>query len=138
MLSTRTPDGLTAPTPPSSSAPQVAAKARARAASARRAVRWNFANSSMGSHPLRHRFGLLVPEVGIGPQESEESEINHGQRAAEEVLDERQVRVRSEDFRNPFGRLARTDRTEQHERDGEDAERDLVATAAVAHRLDQA
>ena len=49
-------------------------------------------------HPFGHRPGLLPAEIGVSPQEQEEAEIQDRERAAEGVLDEGEVRVRSEDF----------------------------------------
>src|SRR6185437_9993532 len=79
------------------------------------------APASMFRHrdAVRHRLRLLPPEIGVNPQEQEEPEIQHGQGAAEGVLDGGDVRVRAEELRNPFGGLAGTDRTQQHEHDRE-------------------
>src|SRR5215467_2794745 len=91
--------------------------------------------SGMGRHPFRYRLGLLVAKVGIDPQEGEVAEIDQRHDPAESVLDERQVRFGAEQLGNPLGRLAGADGAEEEERDGEDAERDLEAAAAVADRL---
>src|SRR4029078_5463149 len=93
-------------------------------------------DSGMGGHPLRYRFGLLVAEAGGDPQEDEEAEIDRREQAPELALDEGQVGIRAEEFRDAFGGLTRADRAEQEERDGEDPERDLETAAAVADRLD--
>ena len=92
----------------------------------------------MSRHPLRHRLGLLEAERGVGPEEYEIAEVQNRQRAAEQVLDRREVGFRPEQFGDPLGRLARADAPEQEEDEREAHQRDLETPAAIADRLDRA
>src|ERR1700743_2575954 len=129
-LPTRTPDGAS----PSAFC-ACAAPPASRPSARRMPKRCLITNLSMGGHPFRNGFRFFLAEIRVGPEESEEAEVDQRQRAAEEVFDEGHVGIRAEDCRDPLRRLARSDRTEQNEGDRENAKRDLEAEAAVADRF---
>src|SRR5690348_17364197 len=91
----------------------------------------------MRGHPIRNRLGRLPAEIGIGPEENEETEIQQRHQPSEQVLPEREVDI-AEPRRDDLRRDACTDRTEPEERQHEDRQRHLVAGAAVTDRLDLA